>query len=62
IGELIPEESGELQMIKSYMFADAMTLVAKVHGVAGDGLYDIKMENATLKLDVLRYNGVGMDF
>ena len=48
IGELIPEDSGELQMIKSYMFADAMTLVAKVHGVAGDGLYDIKMENATI--------------
>jgi hypothetical protein len=38
-------------MIKSYMLADAITLVAKVHGVEGDGLYDIKMENATLKLD-----------
>ncbi len=48
IGELIPEDSEELQFLKAQMLGDAMTLVAKVSGAEGADLYDIRMENAAI--------------
>ena len=48
IGELIPEDSEELQHLKGQMLGDAMILTAKVSGAEGGDLYDIRMENATI--------------
>lgn len=48
IGELIPEDSPELQSLKGQMLTDAMTLVVKVRGAEGGDLYDIRMENAAI--------------
>ncbi|WP_462319610.1 hypothetical protein, partial [Marinilabilia sp.] len=48
IGELIPEDSLELQSLKGQMQTDAMTLVVKVRGAEGGDLYDIRMENAAI--------------
>lgn len=48
IGELIPEDSDILLATKGQMFADAVTLVAKVRGAEAGNLYDIRMESATI--------------
>lgn len=48
IGELIPEDSEQLQHLKGQMLGDAMMLVAKVRGAEGADLYDIRMENAAI--------------
>ncbi|WP_010664063.1 hypothetical protein [Marinilabilia salmonicolor] len=48
IGELIPEDSKELQHLKGQMLGDAMMLTAKVSGAEGGDLYDIRMENAAI--------------
>jgi len=48
IGELIPEDSEELQHLKGQILGDAMTLVVKVSGAEGGDLYDIRMENAAI--------------
>ncbi|MCF8362162.1 MAG: hypothetical protein K9G70_06015 [Prolixibacteraceae bacterium] len=48
IGELIPEDSEELQDLRGQVMVDAMTMVAKVNGAEGGDLYDIRMENAAI--------------
>lgn len=48
IGQLIPEDSEELQDIKSAMYSDAALLTVKIAGAEGAGLYDIKMEAAAI--------------
>ncbi|MGE5395645.1 MAG: hypothetical protein ACM3P1_12960 [Candidatus Saccharibacteria bacterium] len=48
ICDLIPEENKMLQHTKSIMLEDALILSVKVAGATGGGLYDIKMEAATL--------------
>ena len=48
IGELIPEDSEQLQQLKGQMLGDAMMLVVKVRGAEGADLYDIRMENAAI--------------
>jgi len=48
IGELIPEDSDILLATKGQMFADAVTLVAKVRGAEAGNLYNIRMESATI--------------
>jgi len=47
IADLIPEDDKRLLVIKSWVMSDAMQLTVKVAGAQG-GLYDIKMEAATL--------------
>ncbi|MBR9999021.1 MAG: hypothetical protein KFF73_08620 [Cyclobacteriaceae bacterium] len=46
--ELIPEDNKELDMIKEILITDASQLMIKVAGAEGGGLYDLKMEAATL--------------
>ncbi len=48
LGDLIPEEDGHLQMVKGIMTENAMILCPKIVGAEAAGLYDLKMENATL--------------
>ncbi len=48
ITDLIPEDNGELQLIKAQMLEDSATLCVKVVGATAGSLYDIKMEAATL--------------
>jgi hypothetical protein len=48
ICDLIPEENKMLQHTKAVILEDAMILSVKVAGASGGGLYDIKMEAATL--------------
>lgn len=48
ICKLIPEDNEMLQETKSQMYADAAMLTVKVAGAEGAGLYDLKMENATI--------------
>jgi hypothetical protein len=48
IGELIPEDDNMLQEIKGMMYSDAALLMVKVAGAEGAGLYDLKMEAATI--------------
>ena len=46
IVDLIPDDSDYLKSIGGMMYADAVTLVAKVSGAEAGDLYDIRMENA----------------
>ncbi|QSE96679.1 hypothetical protein [Fulvivirga lutea] len=48
ICELIPDDNEILQHTKEHMLADAAMLTVKVAGAEGGGLYDLKMENATI--------------
>ncbi len=48
ICQLIPEDNEHLGYVKSIMLEDAMLLTVKVAGATGGGLYDIKMEAATI--------------
>ena len=48
ICDLIPEENKMLQHTKAVMLEDSMLLSVKVAGATAGGLYDIKMEAATL--------------
>jgi hypothetical protein len=48
ICDLIPEGNKMLQHTKAVILEDAMILSVKVAGASGGGLYDIKMEAATL--------------
>jgi hypothetical protein len=48
IGELIPEDSEVLQDLRGQVMADAMMMVAKVHGAEAGNLYDLRMENAAI--------------
>ncbi len=48
IGELIPEDSEELQEIQSMMYSDAALLTVKIAGAEAAGLYDLKMEAAAI--------------
>ena len=48
ITELIPEDNERLQSIKGLMIADAAQLTVKVAGASAAGLYDMKMEAATI--------------
>ena len=46
--ELIPDDNEHLQHTKSQMFSDAALLTVKIPGAESGGLYDIKMEAATI--------------
>ena len=48
ICQLIPDDDEYLGHVKSIMLEDAMLLTVKVAGATGGGLYDIKMEAATI--------------
>lgn len=48
ICELIPDDNKMLQHTKAIMLEDSMLLSVKVAGATAGGLYDIKMEAATL--------------
>jgi hypothetical protein len=48
IADLIPEENEMLQSVKGHMIADAALLSVKVAGATAGGLYDLKMEAATI--------------
>ena len=48
ICELIPEDNEHLAFVKSEMLSDARLLSVKVAGAEGGGLYDLKMEAATI--------------
>ena len=48
IGSLIPEDNEHLQSIKGFMISDAAQLMVKVAGAHRIGLYDLKMEAATI--------------
>ena len=48
IGELIPEDSEQLQDVKQAMIADAALLTVKVAGAEGGRLYDIRMQAAAI--------------
>ncbi len=48
ICELIPADNEHLQLVKGQMLADAMQLTVKIAGASGGGLYDLKMECATI--------------
>ena len=48
IGELIPEDNEHLQEIKGWMLVDAANLYIKVAGAETGGLYDMKMEAASI--------------
>lgn len=48
ICDLIPDDNKMLQHTKAIMLEDSMLLSVKVAGATGGGLYDIKMEAATL--------------
>jgi hypothetical protein len=48
IGALIPEDNEHLQHIKGFMLSDAAMLTVKVAGAEGAGLYDLKMEAASI--------------
>lgn len=48
ICELIPEENEHLQHVKAEMYADASMLTVKIAGAESAGLYDLKMEAATI--------------
>ncbi len=48
IAELIPPGDEHLEYIKGYMLSDAAMLMVKVAGAEAAGLYDLKMEAATL--------------
>ena len=48
ISELIPDDNKELQYTKSFMLEDAAQLTAKVVGAEAGGLYDLKMEAASI--------------
>jgi hypothetical protein len=46
--ELIPEDNKELTFTSGMMLSDASQLMVKVAGAEGGGLYDLKMEAATI--------------
>ena len=48
IASLIPDDNEHLQHIKGFMISDAAQLMVKVAGAHGAGLYDLKMEAATI--------------
>lgn len=48
IVDLFPEEDEHLQHVKAEMIADAAMLMVKVAGAEAAGLFDLKMEAATL--------------
>lgn len=48
IADLIPEDNEQLSFIKGTMLEDAMLLTVKIAGAEATGLYDIKMEAATI--------------
>jgi hypothetical protein len=48
ISELIPDDNEILQHTKYQMLSDAALLSVKIAGAEGGGLYDIKMEAATI--------------
>lgn len=48
IGDLIPKEDDQLNLVKDIMFENAMILCPKIEGAEVAGFYDLKMENATL--------------
>ncbi len=48
ITKLIPKDNEELQSMRGFLISDAATLTVKVAGATGAGLYDIKMEAATI--------------
>ncbi|MEQ8926609.1 MAG: hypothetical protein RLO81_12390 [Fulvivirga sp.] len=48
ICDLIPDDNEMLQHTKAQLFSDAAMLTVKVAGAEGAGLYDLKMENATI--------------
>jgi hypothetical protein len=48
ITELIPEDNKKLDHMKEIMLSDAAQLMVKVAGAEGAGLYDLKMEAATI--------------
>jgi hypothetical protein len=48
IASLIPDDNKHLQHIKGFMISDAAQLTVKVAGAHGAGLYDLKMEAATI--------------
>lgn len=48
ICELIPEDNEHLQYVKAQMLGDAALLTVKIAGAEAVGLYDLKMENATI--------------
>jgi len=48
IGELIPEDNEHLQEIKGLMLVDSANLYIKVAGAESGGLYDMKMEAASI--------------
>jgi len=48
ICDLIPDDNKMLQHTKAIMLEDSMLLSVKVAGAIGGGLYDIKMEAATI--------------
>jgi hypothetical protein len=48
IADLIPENDEYLNEVKACMLNDAALLTVKVAGAEAAGLYDLKMENATI--------------
>ena len=48
IAELIPDDNEHLQSVKGFMIADAAQLTVKIAGATRVGLYDMKMEAATI--------------
>lgn len=48
ICQLIPEDNEYLQHVKAMMLSDAMQLTVKIAGAEAAGLYDLKMEAATI--------------
>lgn len=48
IADLIPENNEYLMSVKGQMLCDAMLLSVKVAGAEAAGLYDLKMENASI--------------
>jgi hypothetical protein len=48
IGDLIPEDNDMLMEVRSMMMFDAAQLTIKVAGAEAGGLYDLKMEAATI--------------
>ncbi|MDD3077667.1 MAG: hypothetical protein PHH37_01000 [Paludibacter sp.] len=48
ICDLFPEDNKKLNIFKPDILRDAYTLQAKITGAEATGLYDIRMENATL--------------
>src|ERR1035437_5732575 len=48
IASLIPDDNEHLQFTKGFMLSDAAQLTVKIAGAHGAGLYDLKMEAATI--------------